>query len=161
MKIVENANNNFIIMKNLKLILASSFFFIASGIHAQSSFVENAAKSIFTLTTFKSDGSILASSHGIFIGTNGEAVADWKSFLGAKTAVVVDAEGRAGHRDQQERSARHTRRAAGADRRDNREQQRRRHIDLDAQRICSCQRQHRDRDRRARHVDGRAERDRD
>ena len=81
-------------MKNLKLILASSFFFIASGIHAQSSFVENAAKSIFTLTTFKSDGSILASSHGIFIGTNGEAVADWKSFLGAKTAVVVDAEGR-------------------------------------------------------------------
>lgn len=94
MKIVENANNNFIIMKNLKLILASSFFFIASGIHAQSSFVENAAKSIFTLTTFKSDGSILASSHGIFIGTNGEAVADWKSFLGAKTAVVVDAEGR-------------------------------------------------------------------
>ena len=67
---------------------------MSTAMSAQSAFVENAAKSIFTLTTFKPDGSILASSHGIFISNNGEAVADWKSFIGAKTAVVVDAEGR-------------------------------------------------------------------
>ena len=81
-------------MKNLKVILASSLLFMSTAMSAQSAFVENAAKSIFTLTTFKPDGSILASSHGIFISNNGEAVADWKSFIGAKTAVVVDAEGR-------------------------------------------------------------------
>lgn len=75
--------------------------------------------------------------------------------------VVVDAEGSAGHRDQQQRAARNAGRAAGADRRDNREQQRRRHIDLDAHRIRCRQRQHRDCDGRARHVDGRAQRNRD
>ena len=75
--------------------------------------------------------------------------------------VVVDAEGGAGHRDQEERAARHARRAAGADCRDNREQERRRQIDLDAQRIRCRQRQHRDGDGRARHVDGGAERNRD
>ena len=55
--------------------------------------VKNVAKSVFTLTTFKADGSLLASSHGVFVGNEGEAVSDLKPFLGAAKAVVVDAKG--------------------------------------------------------------------
>ena len=62
--------------------------------HAQPSAVKNVAKSVFTLTTFKADGSILASSHGVFIDNNGTAMSDWASFDGAATAVVVDANGK-------------------------------------------------------------------
>ncbi len=61
---------------------------------AQPSAVKNAAKSVFTLTTFKADGSLLASSHGIFVDANGTAISDWKSFDGASRAVVVDAAGK-------------------------------------------------------------------
>lgn len=60
---------------------------------AQPAPVVKAAKSIFTLTTFAKDGSILASSHGVFIGNNGEAVALWTPFKGAAKAVVIDANG--------------------------------------------------------------------
>ena len=55
--------------------------------------IERAAQSVFTLTTFKKDGSILASSHGVFVGTEGEAISIWSSFSGADHAIVVDARG--------------------------------------------------------------------
>lgn len=61
---------------------------------AQSSAVKNAAKAVFTLTTFRQDGSILASTHGIFIDANGEAVSNWKPFVGATRAIVIDANGK-------------------------------------------------------------------
>ncbi len=61
---------------------------------AQPSAVKNAAKAVFTLTTFKADGSLLASSHGVFIDNNGTAISDWSSFDGAHKAVVVDAAGK-------------------------------------------------------------------
>ncbi len=61
---------------------------------AQSSSVKNAAKSVFTLTTFKSDGSLLASSHGVFVSNDGTAVSDWTPFVGADKAVVIDASGK-------------------------------------------------------------------
>ncbi|MBO4659753.1 MAG: tetratricopeptide repeat protein [Prevotella sp.] len=62
--------------------------------YAQPSAVKNVAKSVFTLTTFKADGSILSSSHGVFLDNNGTAMSDWSSFDGAATAVVVDANGK-------------------------------------------------------------------
>lgn len=55
--------------------------------------IERAARSVFTLTTFNKDGSILASSHGVFVGTDGEAIATWTPFVGADHATVVDAGG--------------------------------------------------------------------
>lgn len=55
--------------------------------------IEEAANSVFTLTTFKADGSILASGHGVFVGNSGEAIGIWKPFVGASSAVVVDAKG--------------------------------------------------------------------
>lgn len=61
---------------------------------AQPSAVKNAGKSVFSLTTFKSDGSLLASSHGVFISNDGACVSDWTPFAGADHAVVIDASGR-------------------------------------------------------------------
>lgn len=68
-----------------------SLFCIAT--FAQSDAVKNVSKSVFTLTTFNKDGSIHASSRGVFVGANGEAVSIWTPFIGADRAVVIDAEG--------------------------------------------------------------------
>jgi len=64
------------------------------SVEAQPSAVKNAAKAVFTLTTFKKDGTILASSHGVFVGNKGEALSTWTPFVGAERAVVVDANGK-------------------------------------------------------------------
>lgn len=61
---------------------------------AQPAPVKNVAKSVFTLTTFKQDGTLLASSHGVFIDADGTAVSDWSPFVGADKAVVIDANGK-------------------------------------------------------------------
>lgn len=60
---------------------------------AQPANVVKAGKAVFSLTTFKADGSILATTNGFFIGNNGEAVSAWKPFVGATSAVVIDADG--------------------------------------------------------------------
>lgn len=61
---------------------------------AQPFTVKNAAKSVFSLTTFRADGSLLASSHGVFVGDNGEGISNLKPFIGAASAVVIDASGK-------------------------------------------------------------------
>src|SRR5574344_10719 len=53
-----------------------------------------AVKSVFTLTTFREDGSILSSANGFFVGNNGEAISSFTPFNGAYSAVIVDASGR-------------------------------------------------------------------
>lgn len=62
-------------------------------IKAQPAAVKNVAKSVFTLTTFKKDGSLLAASHGVFTGAGGEAISSLTPFIGAASAVVIDARG--------------------------------------------------------------------
>lgn len=64
------------------------------SVHAQPALVKKAAAQVFTLTTFAADGTILGSSHGVFTGKTGEAVAMWHPFKGAGRAVVVDAKGK-------------------------------------------------------------------
>ena len=70
-------------------ILTLLLTMFALNIYAQSDAVKRAANSIFTLTSFRPDGTILASSHGVFVGKNGEAVSTWSPFVGASRAVVV------------------------------------------------------------------------
>lgn len=79
-------------MKRFSIILSFLFIIIAST-WGQSA-VSNAAKSVFTLTTFKADGSILASSHGVFISGDGVGICPWKPFVGANHAVVIDNRGK-------------------------------------------------------------------
>ena len=45
---------------------------------AQPTAVKNAAKGVFSLTTFRADGSLLDTSHGIFVSETGEAVSNLK-----------------------------------------------------------------------------------
>lgn len=49
-----------------------------SQVNAQSANVKKAAKSVFSLTTFKADGTLLSSTRGVFVGENGEAISTWK-----------------------------------------------------------------------------------
>ena len=58
-------------MKKIRIITIAILITLCSFTMAQPGPVKNAAKSVFTLTTFKDDGSILASIHGVFIGNNG------------------------------------------------------------------------------------------
>ena len=66
---------------------------LPATVKAQSAAVKKASESVFTLTTFNADGSIHATSHGVFVGESGEAISDLKPFLGASKAVVIDAKG--------------------------------------------------------------------
>ena len=78
-------------MKSVFLSLLFTCF--ALGAQAQSANVQKVLKSVFSLTTFKKDGSLLASGRGVFVGTNGEAVSTWAPFVGADSAIVIDASG--------------------------------------------------------------------
>ena len=81
-------------MKLRILILAISLVFgVSTSLFAQPAAVKKAADAAFTLTTFKADGSILATSNGVCISTDGIAVSPWKPFIGANKAVIVDSKG--------------------------------------------------------------------
>ena len=81
-------------MKLRTLILAISLVFgVSTSLFAQPTAVKKAADAAFTLTTFKADGSILATSNGVCISTDGIAVSPWKPFIGADKAVIVDSKG--------------------------------------------------------------------
>ena len=76
-----------------KLIFSLAALILPATVKAQSAAVKKASESVFTLTTFNTDGSIHATSHGVFVGKSGEAISDLKPFLGASKAVVIDAKG--------------------------------------------------------------------
>ena len=67
---------------------------LSTLVKAQSTAIGSVTKSVFTLTTFKADGCILASSHGVFIDGDGTAVSPWTPFVGAHHAVVIDNTGK-------------------------------------------------------------------
>ena len=58
------------------------------------SWASKAVKSLLTLKTFSKDGTLLASSTGFFVGTDGEAVSSYAPFKGVQRAVVIDAQGK-------------------------------------------------------------------
>lgn len=61
---------------------------------AQPSWTKKASKAVFTLKTFQTDGSLLASSNGFFIDEDGRALSTFMPFKGAARAVVIDAQGK-------------------------------------------------------------------
>lgn len=58
------------------------------------SWVSKTSKSIFTLTTFKEDGSLITSTTGFFTGSAGECISSLVPFKGASSAVVIDSKGK-------------------------------------------------------------------
>lgn len=81
-------------MKNIGLFITLIILCVCGNVKAQTSAVKNAAKSVFKLTTYNADGSVLATSNGVFVGNNGEAISNLKPFIGAAKATVTDTKGR-------------------------------------------------------------------
>lgn len=72
-------------MQKIKSVFITLFLFTCTLIaYAQNAKVTQAGKAVFTLTTFKADGSVLASSHGVFLSYDGTAAAPLKPFQGCK-----------------------------------------------------------------------------
>lgn len=74
------------------LLLTLCFSFATMAI-AQPSAVKKATNATFTLTTFDTKGSILSTTNGVFVSTDGVCVSTWKPFAGAAKAVVIDNNG--------------------------------------------------------------------
>ena len=67
---------------------------MVTSMSAQPGWTSKAAKAVFTLKTFKADGSLLGSSNGFFINENGDAISSYAPFAGASRAVIIDASGK-------------------------------------------------------------------
>ena len=80
-------------MKHLLMIIAAVFM---CSIHsmAQSGEVKDAAKSVFKLTTYKADGTVLAEGNGVFTAEDGIAISALKPFLGAARATITAENGK-------------------------------------------------------------------
>lgn len=80
-------------MKHRVSVIVMLLALAVTSVWAQPAPVKKAAASVFSLTTFAKDGTILGSTHGVFTGKNGEAMAMWQPFVGADHAVAIDAKG--------------------------------------------------------------------
>ena len=81
------------IIRMKRNILLAIGIMMATITFAQPTAIQKAGRSVFTLTTFGADGALLASTHGFFTSTDGQAVSSWKPFVGAVRAVAIDADG--------------------------------------------------------------------
>lgn len=75
-------------------ILYSLLVICTFTLFAQPFNVKKASKAVFTLKTFKADGTLIGSSNGFFVGEEGVAMSNFTPFRGADRAVVIDAQGK-------------------------------------------------------------------
>lgn len=80
-------------MNKMKSILSGVFLFLSLAAMSQPSAVKKAQDAVFTLSTFKTDGSLITTTTGVFIDNKGTAVSTWKPFIDAARAVAIDANG--------------------------------------------------------------------
>ena len=80
-------------MKKTLIILSLILAFSMPELTAQDNIVRKASKSVFTLTTYNADGSLLATTHGAYCGNAGEGISSFTPFIGASSAVVIDGAG--------------------------------------------------------------------
>lgn len=79
--------------KTLSSLLLVFTLLLPIKVLAQGANMAKVASNIFTLTTFNADGSIHGSTHGVFAGPQGGAIAPWHVFVGATRATVIDNKG--------------------------------------------------------------------
>lgn len=79
--------------KTLSSLLLVFTLLLPIKVLAQGANMAKVASNIFTLTTFNADGSIHDSTHGVFAGPQGGAIAPWHVFVGATRATVIDNKG--------------------------------------------------------------------
>ncbi|MDE6808158.1 MAG: serine protease, partial [Prevotella sp.] len=77
-----------------RIYLLITVLMLGVAMVAQPGWVKKSTKSVFTLKTFKADGTLLGSANGFFVGSGGEAISCFAPFKGAQRAVVIDASGK-------------------------------------------------------------------
>lgn len=78
----------------MKKFLLFLLLFIANiPLWAQTAAVKKVADAAFSLTTYRADGTVLATSNGVFVSKDGIGVSTWQPFVGADHAVIVDNKG--------------------------------------------------------------------
>lgn len=77
-----------------KIYTVICFLMMAVAMMAQPGNVKKMAKGVLKVTTFKADGSLLATGYGAFIDADGMAFTAWTPFVGASSAVVIDGQGK-------------------------------------------------------------------
>lgn len=79
----------------MKKTILTLFVCILAGMgYAQPKFAAKVRKGIVSVNTYDKQGDLLHQGMGIYVGANGEAVADYRVFKGAYKAVAVDASGK-------------------------------------------------------------------
>lgn len=81
-------------MKKIIIITMTLLITVVTAHAAEPQWATKVAKSIFKLTTFRDDGTLISSSNGFFIGDDGVCLSNFKPFRGASKAVIIDAEGK-------------------------------------------------------------------
>ena len=78
----------------IRSLLLLIIILMCNPVVAQTPWAKKAAQAVFTLKTFKTDGQLIGSANGFFVGENGEALSCFTPFKGAQRAVVIDAQGK-------------------------------------------------------------------
>lgn len=83
----------------MKRIISTTLFLAITllTISGQPGAVKKAANAVFTLTTYRADGTQLSQTNGFFINADGTAVSCWTPFNGAARAEITDANGQHHH----------------------------------------------------------------
>lgn len=76
------------------LFTAIAITLLFNNTFGQQNWIKKATKSVFTLKTFASDGTMIGSVNGFFIGSDGEAVSCYSPFVGAVKAIIIDSQGK-------------------------------------------------------------------
>ena len=77
-----------------RLYMIAVVLAMAMSATSQPKWVKKASKSVFTLKTFKADGTLVGSSCGFYVSDKGDALSSFSPFKGAHHAVVIDASGK-------------------------------------------------------------------
>lgn len=74
---------------SLLVILLNTLF-----VSAQPKFAKKVQKAIFSVNTYGKDGTLLRQGTGFYVGSDGEAISDYRLFKGAYKATIIDAAGK-------------------------------------------------------------------
>lgn len=78
----------------MRIFFAMIFALAAALGHAQPKFVSKVQKGIISVNSYDKQGNLLRQGTGVYVGANGEAIADYSVFKGAYKATVIDASGK-------------------------------------------------------------------
>jgi len=78
----------------MKSFILSLFLLISTSVFAQPSAVKNVQKAVFAFITYDKAGNKLGEGNGVFVSNDGEAIAQYKPFVGCYRAEVIDNSGK-------------------------------------------------------------------